>query len=337
MAKIFIDPGHGGGDSGAIGNGLKEKDVVLKIAKKLRDILKNEYGANVKMSRTTDKFLSLRERTNMANAWGADYFVSIHTNAGGGKGYEDFIYNGVSNNSTAGKYREKIHQEVAKRINMNNRGKKKANFHVLRESKMPAILTENGFIDNKHDTDLMKKKTWINDVARGHAIGIAKAFGLKKVKDTKKENKTVTTKTHTVKKGDTLYSIAKKYGTTVKKLKELNPKVVPEKLQIGEKIKVQGNATKKKTIPKKKYLLPSGVIGRGATGEKVRQIQEALVALHFYPNKQAKNKGIDSIYGKDTANAVRRFQSVYVGEADGTYGPNTKKALEKELKRRGLK
>ncbi len=63
---------------------------------------------------------------------------------------------------------------------MKNRGKKKANFHVLRETKMYAMLSENGFIDNKDDTDKLKKDTYLNDVAQGHVNGIVKAFDLKK-------------------------------------------------------------------------------------------------------------------------------------------------------------
>src|SRR5690625_7648935 len=84
MTKIYIDAGHGGNDPGASGNGLKEKDLTLTIAKKVQAILK-DY-ATVRMSRTTDKTLSLTQRTNDANSWGADYFLSIHINAGGGTG-----------------------------------------------------------------------------------------------------------------------------------------------------------------------------------------------------------------------------------------------------------
>src|SRR5699024_8975317 len=76
--KIFIDPGHGGSDGGAAANGLKEKDVTLKIAKKIRSRLGNYEGVSTKMSRTTDKYISLTGRTNMANSWNADFFLSIH-------------------------------------------------------------------------------------------------------------------------------------------------------------------------------------------------------------------------------------------------------------------
>src|SRR5690625_6971829 len=98
MTKIYIDAGHGGNDPGASGNGLREKDLTLTIAKKVQALLK-DY-ATVRMSRTTDKTLSLTQRTNDANSWGADYFLSIHINAGGGTGYEDYIYNGRDRKST---------------------------------------------------------------------------------------------------------------------------------------------------------------------------------------------------------------------------------------------
>src|SRR5690625_2721240 len=136
MVKIYIDPGHGGSDPGAVANGLREKDLTLKIAKHIRDYLKG-YNCKIKMSRTNDKTVGLSERTKMANNWGADFFLSVHINAGGGTGYEDYIYNGVSNSSESAKIRNIVHAEIAKvlkQYKVTNRGKKKANFHVLRES-----------------------------------------------------------------------------------------------------------------------------------------------------------------------------------------------------------
>ena len=181
MTKIFIDPGHGGSDSGAVGNGLQEKNVTLQIATRVRDMLVNEYeGVSVRMSRTGDQTVSLKQRTDNANGWGANFYLSIHINAGGGTGYEDYIYSGLSDSSTTAKLRNTIHEEVVKLIGLHNRGKKKANFHVLRETKMHAILTENGFIDHANDANLMKSATWLNSAARGHVNGLAKALGLKK-------------------------------------------------------------------------------------------------------------------------------------------------------------
>ncbi|MTW85637.1 N-acetylmuramoyl-L-alanine amidase [Virgibacillus dakarensis] len=180
MVKTYIDPGHGGTDPGASGNGIKEKDITLKIAKKVREYLGEYDGVSVKMSRTGDTFPTLTQRTNEVNAWGADLFLSIHINAGGGKGYEDFVYTTIADNSKTGKIRDHIHTEVMKKNGLSDRGKKKANLHVLRETKMPAVLTENGFIDNADDAKKMKSQAWIDDVARGHVNGIAKAFDLKK-------------------------------------------------------------------------------------------------------------------------------------------------------------
>lgn len=181
MVKIFIDAGHGGTDSGAIGNGLQEKNVTLQIANRVRDMLQSEYqNVSVKMSRTGDQTLSLKQRTDMANAWGADFFLSIHINSGGGTGYEDYIYDKLSDNSKTAQLRNVIHEEIIKLIGMRNRGKKKANFHVLRESKMDALLTENGFIDNASDAALMKNSMWLDNAARGHVNGLARALGLQK-------------------------------------------------------------------------------------------------------------------------------------------------------------
>lgn len=180
MAKIYLDPGHGGTDPGAVANGLQEKVLTLKIALKTRDILNRDYeGHTIRMSRTSDTTRSLAQRTNDANSWGADYFVSIHINAGGGTGYEDYIYNGgVSNNTVT--FRDKLHAEVMKQVDFNNRGKKRANFHVLRETAMPAVLTENGFIDTTADANKLKSDAYLDRIALGHANGIAQALGLKK-------------------------------------------------------------------------------------------------------------------------------------------------------------
>lgn len=187
MVKVFINPGHGGKDPGAVGNGLKEKDVVLKIAKEMRKELQKYNNVTIKMFRSNDTYYSLSRIAQEANKWGADIFVSIHVNAGGGTGFETFIYNKLSNSSTTAKRRNVIHDSIAKVIGMHDRGKKKKNLSVLRETKMSGILTENGFIDSKSDSDKMKDNNWIVKVGQAHALGVAKVFNLEK-EDEEMEN-----------------------------------------------------------------------------------------------------------------------------------------------------
>ncbi|MUK87602.1 N-acetylmuramoyl-L-alanine amidase [Ornithinibacillus sp. L9] len=184
--RLYLDPGHGGTDSGATGNGLLEKNINLDIALRIGTILLNNYeNVNIRMSRTGDTTVSLQQRTNDANTWGADYFLSIHCNAFNGTayGYEDFIYSGLSDSSPTARYRDSIHTEVTRVNQLYNRGKKKDNFHVLRESNMPAMLTENGFIDHTHDSNLMKQSSWLQTVAQGHVNGLAIAFNLQRKPD----------------------------------------------------------------------------------------------------------------------------------------------------------
>lgn len=194
--KLYIDPGHGGSDPGAQGNGLQEKNLALDIALKIRSILENNYeNVEIRLSRTSDITKSLIQRTDEANAWGADFYLSIHINSfnGSARGYEDYIHSSLSDNSATARYRDIIHTEVLKLNQLSDRGKKKADFHVLRETTMDAMLSENGFIDNAQDAALMKQESWRSNVAQGHANGIAKAFNL-----SPKENAA---------RGDSLYKV----------------------------------------------------------------------------------------------------------------------------------
>jgi N-acetylmuramoyl-L-alanine amidase len=178
--KFVLDAGHGGRDSGAVGNGLREKDLTLKIVKHIGRLLSEYEGIEVHYTRTDDRFLELSERAAIANKLKADYFISVHINAGGGTGFESYIYNGQVSSATIA-YQNVIHQEIMKAIgNVKDRGKKRANYAVLRLTNMPAILTENLFIDNPNDAAQLKSEQFLLQVAYGHVIGLEKAFGLKK-------------------------------------------------------------------------------------------------------------------------------------------------------------
>jgi N-acetylmuramoyl-L-alanine amidase len=178
--KLVIDPGHGGHDPGTVANGLKEKDLTLTIAKHIGRMLAEYEGVEVHYTRTDDRFLELSERAAIANKLKADYFISIHINAGGGTGFESYIYNGNVNAKTIA-YQNVIHAEIMRAIGgVKDRGKKRANYAVLRETNMPAILTENLFIDNANDAAKLKSDQFLQQIAYGHVIGLEKAFGLKK-------------------------------------------------------------------------------------------------------------------------------------------------------------
>lgn len=158
---------------------MREKDLTLTISKRIRDILVNEYdGVDIQMSRTGDTFPSLNQRTTAANNWGADFFLSVHINSGGGTGFESYVSNNVG--TTTKSYQNIIHAEIMKEIDMRDRGKKQQGFHVIRVSNMPALLTENGFIDTASDANKMKDAAWLEKVARSHVNGLAKAFNLKR-------------------------------------------------------------------------------------------------------------------------------------------------------------
>ncbi|MEC1429933.1 N-acetylmuramoyl-L-alanine amidase [Bacillus subtilis] len=149
--------------------------------------------------------------------------------------------------------------------------------------------------------------------------------------------KKTTGDTYTVKKGDTLSEIAKEHGVSVASLQSLNGIKNPNLIKVGQVLKLTGSSTSSTKPSKKKtsYALPSGVIKLTSPmtkGTKVRQVQNALAALYFYPDKGAKNNGIDGVYGPKTANAVKRFQSVNGLTADGIYGPKTKAKIEEKLK-----
>ncbi|WP_096199529.1 N-acetylmuramoyl-L-alanine amidase [Bacillus sp. FJAT-45350] len=181
MVKICLDAGHGGNDSGAIGHGLQEKDVALDIVKRIDEKLKQYEGVQTLLTRSSDIFVELAERAAIANRWGADYFLSAHLNAFNGQanGYEDFIHISASAQSIS--HQNTMHAEITKQVpEINNRGRKTANFAVLRLTRMPAILTENGFIDNARDAALLKRPDFLDRIAHGHVEGIIKIYGLQR-------------------------------------------------------------------------------------------------------------------------------------------------------------
>ncbi|WP_026676780.1 N-acetylmuramoyl-L-alanine amidase [Fictibacillus gelatini] len=209
MSKIVvIDPGHGGKDSGCVGNGLKEKDIVLKISKYTRDELIRGYeDVTVYLTREDDRFIELSDRARFANGKKADLFISNHVNAGGGTGFESFVYKTIGAGSSTEKYRRIVHDEVLAVYKKHGFGEhgtglKKENFAVVRETSMPAMLLEHLFIDSK-DAKFLKDDDNLKEVAAAEAKGIARALGLKPKTKVDTEPKTTVEK----KKDGELYRV----------------------------------------------------------------------------------------------------------------------------------
>lgn len=182
MFKLYLDAGHGGKDSGATGWGVLEKDCTLKIALAIQSYMLNNYDAvEIKMTRTTDVFLSLKERTDAANAWGADFFLSIHCNASANQNASGFAtYSYITADAKTKAAQNVIHKEVMKLVpEFKDFGQNQGDFHVVRQSIALALLTENGFVSNSKDANLLGSDQFIKRLAEGHSKGVASFFGLK--------------------------------------------------------------------------------------------------------------------------------------------------------------
>lgn len=154
--KYLIDYGHGGNDPGAIGiDNLKEKDIVREIGKRVKYHLERHQQTVIE-SRPNDETVSLTERSNKANTNNVDLCISIHCNAfsnSSAQGVEIFYYQG----STRGQQlANSILKEITKaKLYTKNRGLKTNNLHITRETKMPSVLIELGFITNVADKNLI--------------------------------------------------------------------------------------------------------------------------------------------------------------------------------------
>lgn len=179
--KIFIDAGHNDSswNTGAVGNGLKEQDITFNVSKLLSEILQ-KYGVETKLSRRTketnlgtNNSTSINARYRLANEWKADYFISIHANAGGGTGAETLYHKA---DSLA--YATVIQTEYVKAMGLVNRGiKYRDDVGVIMHTNMPAVLIELAFIDTYSDSLVLRDKQ--KSMAQAVANGFIKFLGLK--------------------------------------------------------------------------------------------------------------------------------------------------------------
>ncbi len=177
---IVIDPGHGGKDLGTHSKQprYREKELTLTTAKLVANVLQ-KLGYRVLFTRTTDLFVGLDERAIFANKESADLFVSIHFNSAPNKqahGIEVYFYDIPSDDPERPKSSKKLAQATMDGIvhltQAASRGVRHGNFAVIRETKMPAILVECGFLTNEEEMAKLLSKEYLKQLARGIAQGV---------------------------------------------------------------------------------------------------------------------------------------------------------------------
>ena len=191
--SIFLDPGHGGSDPGAISGGVREKDLTLSVYNKVSSKLAS-LGYTVLTSRNVDKDVDLVDRADQANKANADMLLSIHFNAGGrgiARGIETYYYQATAdrvpkinkenhNNperlERSRKLANKVQQNLLYQTGANDRGVKRASFTVLRETSIPSILVELGFIDNPEERNKIKTNEYQERLANGIVDGIVEYY-----------------------------------------------------------------------------------------------------------------------------------------------------------------
>ena len=171
---VVIDPGHGGPDPGAIGiGGMRETDIVLEVSKQVKQLL-SDKGVKVRLTRKNEVGLDLPPRVSFANKMDADVFVSIHANASRGKrrdinGLETFYFRGWRGRLLAKRIQKQI---LRVSPGSPDRGVKQGRFYVIKNTKMPAVLVEIGFLTGRLDARRLEKAAHRKRIAYAISKGI---------------------------------------------------------------------------------------------------------------------------------------------------------------------
>ena len=237
VRKVIIDPGHGGTDSGATGNNLLEKDYNLLISKYMYDRFK-ELGVPVAITRDSDTTLSPTDRVNtILNKFGNSsdvILISNHVNSGGGEGAE-VIYALRNRDTLARRILENIGaagQETRKYYQRRLPSDTSKDYYFIHRNtgNLEPLIVEYGFIDDTKDIEFLKEN--YKELAEAVISAVANYIGVPY-----KAPNGLITNTYVVQKGDSLYSIANKLGTTVSELKKEN-NLTSNTLQIGEVLRI---------------------------------------------------------------------------------------------------
>jgi len=167
MGRLVIDPGHGGRDPGAVSRDglIFEKNINLDVGLYLSHYLERNSNMEIAMTRNDDTFVSLQERCDIANNLNADYFISLHTNARPLRGkygieLEVWHYAGSTSGERLAKaVLDRLVDDVSEAMRCHSRGTKEGRFYVLRNTRMPAILVEMGFVSDPEEAEWLSLVT----------------------------------------------------------------------------------------------------------------------------------------------------------------------------------
>ena len=350
MSKLIaIDAGHGLHTAGKrTPDGEREwtfnNEVVLALIDEL-------HRLGLRTLRLDDpsgqRDVPLGERTRKANNAKADVLVSVHHNAvlrsgwGDHTGTEIYSYPNAKSSADLSK---KLQPILSNAYGLRNRGAKTANFHMLRESNMPAILTEGGYMDSRIDIVKMR-----DDEVRKRAGGaiakvVAEYAGVKGAKPVPPSAKPAPTPKPKPKPVATsVAQLADEVLASGKTGNDARAKFLGMTLAQYEPIRQEINrrySAKPKPVAPKTVAKPGSnwnykggnwtgqVLKQGDYGPQVLQLQQMLARKHFYPEKGAKNNGVDSYYGAKTADATGRFQSIHGLKVDKIAGKATYNKLK---------
>jgi N-acetylmuramoyl-L-alanine amidase len=275
---VAVDAGHGGHDTGAVGRyGLLEKKLVLDIARRVADSLNARPGIRAVLTRERDEYLTLPQRNEIAEKLGADVFVSIHLNSApsatargveiyfvapagaeraadqvlsSGEAADEFGLDGrrdgdivhmlldVNQQSVLARSEQlavAILEQVRERRLMPTRTVKQKSFSVLRTISMPSVLVEAGFLSNASDAKLVRDASGRDRVARAIAEGVVDFFRLHPPQRGGGQDALI----HRVQRGDTLWTISRRYRTTIERLCELNGFSPAHQLRVGQEIVIR--------------------------------------------------------------------------------------------------
>ena len=352
MSKIYINPGHGGTDSGAVGvGGRQEKADNLRYASAVAEKLR-AAGHDVKLERDKDVLINVKDIAKNANHWGADLFIAFHRNASDGKGHgvECLVVPNASQTSRDMAWA--IANKLAA-VGFKNRGAKvqSTNVYVLSHTTMPATTIECGFIDNAGDNAVFDSKQ--GEIVQGITDAILSiAGGVAQNPTTPPAQPAYTKKSftldHVVKKGskeavvgsiqNNLLAMGYDLGSTgIDNNFGTKTDAAVRDVQKNGGVKIDGQVGKNTTpllggtwteksapaasVPELTRNLK--LTDPMMRGDDVRQAQERLEKHLAQPGK------IDGVFGNSTKEAVIRFQQARknegrdIGEVDGVIGPKT--------------